>query len=135
MDSIYQHIKSLLQKQIVSQTLERLKNDEDLNNWVKRGYRIHKEKEEFGKCLFCQNPIGLNFFDSLSKHFSKDYTELQNDIEVYKDLSKQIKFQEVSIQNTNLYPELEEEYKAQAELLNIIIKKHNIGLHAEGLLQ
>ncbi len=135
--SIFEYIKNLLEKEVISETLERLKNDEDLNNWVKHGFDLHKAKDEYKKCLFCQNTLESNLFDLLSKHFSKDYQELQDSIEFFIENSKKIKVEKVSIVNTELYPDLRNEYTIHAEKVNEIIDKlsHWLFIHAIGLLE
>ena len=68
---IFTRVKSLLDKKVVSELLERLKDpedkdgglDEELNNWVKQGFDIHKSKNQFKKCLFCENDLNHNLFD------------------------------------------------------------------------
>lgn len=124
-NEMYNYFLLLLKKKVISETLERLKGDEDLNNWVKTGYELHKEKGEYGNCLFCQNPLNSKVFDSLSKHFSKDYTELQNDIEVHLDEVSRLKFKEISIENNKLYQEFSELYRQEAQKLNTIIQRYN----------
>jgi len=121
-DEIYEHIKSLLAKEIVSETIDKLKNDEELNNWVKKGFEIHKSKDEYGKCLFCENSLSNQLFDKFSKHFSKDYIDLQTNIELFITLAKGLKFSQIQIENPEIYPELKAEFTLKAENLNSSIK-------------
>lgn len=121
-NGIYNHIKTLLTKEIIADTIERLKNDEELNNWIKKGFEIHKSKDEYGKCLFCDNPLPSQLFDKFSKHFSKDYLDLQSDIELFINLSKSLKFQQIQTDNSDIYPELRDEFVLLAETLNSSIK-------------
>lgn len=121
-NSIYNHIKTLLAKEVVADTIERLKNDEELNNWIKKGFEIHKSKDEYGKCLFCDNPLPSQLFDKFSKHFSKDYLDLQSDIELFINLSKALKFQQIQTENSEIYPEFKSEFVLCAEKLNKSIK-------------
>jgi len=122
---------------VVSEIFERLKNDKDLNNWVKQGFDLHKTKDEYKKCLFCQNSLDSTLFDSLSKHFSKDYQELQESIEFFIEDSKSIKLQKISTEISELYPDLRIDYKTHSEKLNEIIEKLNrwLFIHAVGLLE
>ena len=122
---ITNYIKSLLNKKIISETLDRLKGDEDLNNWVKLGFDLHKEKNEYSTCLFCNEPITKNLFSSLSKHFSKNYIDLQYDIECQYETIKNFLYKEVNTSNTTLYPELSSEYISTINSLNSIIKENN----------
>lgn len=136
LDAIYNHIKRLLSKEIVSETIEKLKNDEELNNWMKKGFEIHKSKDEFGKCLFCESHISNKLFDTLSKHFSKDYVELQTDIELFINFSKKLKLQQIPSENIEIYPELRIDYTSKAEKLNSSIKAFTnwLFMHSESLL-
>jgi wobble nucleotide-excising tRNase len=122
LDGIYEHIKSLLAKEIVSETIDKLKDDEELNNWVKKGFEIHKSKDEYGKCLFCENTLSNKLFDKFSKHFSKDYIDLQSNIGLFITLSKSLKFSPLPTENSGIYPELKAEFTKKAENLNSSIK-------------
>lgn len=122
LNGIYNHIKSLLAKEIIAETIEKLKTDEELNNWIKKGFEIHKSKDEYGKCLFCDNPLPNQLFDKFSKHFSKDYLELQTNIELFISLSKSLKFSQIQSDNSEIYPELRAEFVLHAEKLNSSIK-------------
>ena len=136
LDDIYKNIKNLLTKEVVSETIEKLKNDEELNNWVKKGFEIHKSKEEFGKCLFCENPLSNQLFDIFSKHFSKDYIDLQNDIELFITLSRGLKLNEIPTENIEIYPELKTDYFSSSQKLNSSINflKNWIDTDLVGLL-
>ncbi|MEI7579498.1 MAG: AAA family ATPase [bacterium] len=137
---LFTRVKSLLGKKVVSELLERLKDpedkdgglDEELNNWVKQGFDIHKTKNQFKKCLFCENDLNHNFFDSLSRHFSKDYEDLQNSIKfLINDLKKEKVFT-ISEKNIELYFDLRNSYEDKAKEYNKIIKKQNDWLnHSE----
>lgn len=130
---LFTRVKSLLDKKVISELLERLKDPEDkdggldveLNNWVKQGFDIHKSKNQFKKCLFCENDLSSNLFDSLARHFSRDYDELQSSIELLiKDLKKE-KLTNISEINIGLYPDLRNDYETKAKKYNEIIKKQN----------
>lgn len=141
---LFQKVKSLIDKKVVSELLERLKDpedkdgglDEELNNWVKQGFDIHKTKNQFKKCLFCENSLNNNLFDSLARHFSKDYEDLQNSIEfLIKGLRKE-KIEDISEKNIELYPDLRNEYEDKTKKYNELVKKQNDWLnHSETLLE
>ncbi len=122
---IYDVTKKLLEKKVVSETLERLKNDQSLNTWVKQGFDLHKAKDEKEKCLFCQKPLNDNFLSSLSKHFSKDYEDLQNTIIHLKNEVLRIKKTVIALKNDELYPDLKDNYETKAKKLNDCIEKIN----------
>ncbi|OGC06508.1 hypothetical protein A2230_00005 [candidate division WOR-1 bacterium RIFOXYA2_FULL_36_21] len=141
---LFTRVKSLLDKKVISELLQRLKNpedvdgglDEELNNWVKQGFDIHKTKNQFKKCLFCENDLDSNLFDSLAKHFSKDYEDLQNSIEfLIKDLRKE-KLTDILEKNVELYSDLRNAYETNAKRYNEIVKKQNDWLwHSEMWLE
>jgi wobble nucleotide-excising tRNase len=141
---IFTRVKSLLDKKVVSELLQRLKDpedidgglDEELNNWVKQGFDIHKTKNQFKKCLFCENDLNDNFFDSLAKHFSKDYEDLQSSIKfLINDLKKE-KLTNIPEKNVELYSDLRNSYESTAKRYNEIVKKQNDWLwHSEMWLE
>lgn len=122
---IFEKIGALLEKKVVSETLDRLKDDQILNNWVKQGFDLHKTKEEKEKCLFCQKPLDDDFLAMLSKHFSKDYEDLQSATTSLKSEILKIKQIEIVAKNDDLYPDLKDKYTSKAKELNKCIKKIN----------
>lgn len=123
---IFEKIGVLLGKKVVSKTLDRLKDDQILNNWVKQGFDLHKTKKEKEKCLFCQKPLENDFLVTLSKHFSKDYEDLQSAIINLKSEILKIKQLEIATKNDDLYPDLKDKYTSKANVLNEVIKKINV---------
>lgn len=122
---IYDKVLELLNKKVVSETLDRLKNDSELNNWVKQGFDLHKAKNEKEKCLFCQKPLDADFLTILAKHFSKDYEDLQSEIVSLKAEILKIKQQNINAKNDDLYADLRGKYTDKAERLNECINKIN----------
>ncbi len=122
---VYEEVASVLSKKIVAETIERLKNDPDLNSWVQRGFDLHKTKEEKDKCLFCQNNLGEGFLESLAKHFSDDYGNLQKEIVALIPKIDVLKKNILSEANEKLYPDLQTGYTEEIKKLNITIKKIN----------
>lgn len=124
--AIFEEVKKLLGKKVVSETLDRLKDDQNLNNWVKQGYDLHKTREEKEKCLFCQKPLDNDFLGTLSKHFSKDYEELLGAITRLKSDVLKIKKLENAVKNDELYPDLKNKYTNKAKELDECVKKVNL---------
>lgn len=131
--SLFTRVKSLLGKNVVSELLGRLKNsddkdgglDEELNNWVKQGLDLHKSKNQFNKCLFCENDLNKDFFDSLAKHFSKSYEDLQSAIESLINELTNKKAINISANNVELYSDLRDEFETKVQEYNEIVKKQN----------
>ncbi len=122
---VYDEVKKLLDKKVVSETLDRLKNDQKLNNWVKQGFDLHKTKNEKEKCLFCQKSLENDFLSMLSKHFSKDYDDLQDDIALLKGKILELKKNTIVLKNDDLYPGLKDNYASKAKELNDCVNKMN----------
>ena len=123
--SIYDGIKDLIEKKIISETIKRLENDSDLNAWVQQGFELHKKKSEEQKCLFCQNTLDRNILTSLSKHFSNDYENLQKDITDLMGKLDVLKKEKYIEKNSELYSDLQNDYRNEVKKLNEIIDKLN----------
>jgi len=122
---IFKILNQLLSKKVISETLKRLENDQDLNAWVKQGYDLHKKKEEIKKCLFCEKPLDDGFLESLSKHFSKDYENLQSNIKTFISKLETLKKEKITKENSELYFDLQSDYHKQAKNLNDLIENLN----------
>jgi len=124
-EKLFLVIKGLLNKKVISETIERLKEDASLNEWVKKGFDLHKTKSEKEKCLFCQKPLDKDYLDVLSKHFSKDYEYLLNELNILIGHVKKLKQEKMILREDVLYPDLRDSYKREAESLNEEIDKAN----------
>lgn len=122
---IYNAVEKLLGKKVISETLDRLKDDPSLNNWVKQGFDLYKTKKEQEKCLFCRKPLDSDFLSSLSNHFNKDYDDFQSAIVFLKDEILKIKKTTIALKNDDLHPDLKKSYTTKAKELNIIVEKIN----------
>jgi len=114
-------ISNLLKRKVVAETIDRLKDDPELNKWAQHGFELHKTKEEKKKCLFCQNKLSAGFLDSLSKHFSNDYEKLQKEINSFISGLENLKREKITEKNHGLYSDLQENYKIGSKELNKII--------------
>jgi len=124
-DDLFSVLKNLIEKKVVSQTLERLKDDETLNSWVKKGFDLHKARDQKEKCFFCEKPLDGELLDSLSKHFSKDYEDLQSTITELVSKLKDWGKGDINEKNQEMYPDLRGDYENQAAKLNTIISNLN----------
>lgn len=123
---LFESIQKLLGKKVVSEVLERLKDDQALNAWVEQGFDLHKTKEEKEKCLFCQKPLDSDFLSLLSKHFSKDYEDLQKEITQLSAKALELKKEKFDLKNDKFHPDLVADYTKQVSALNDIITKSNL---------
>jgi len=143
-NSLFAQVSAVLNKKVISELLQRLKDpedidgglDEELSTWVKQGFDIHKAKNQYKKCLFCENELDSNLFDTLSKHFSKDYDNLQSAIEFLIEILKKEKLSTIQGKNVDLYSDLRNAYEVKATKYNELVKKQNDWLwHSEVLLE
>lgn len=68
----------LLNRTVTAVIIEKLKENPELNEWVKKGKELHQDKSY---CEFCGNKLPTNLLDQLNKHFSTDYENLLADID------------------------------------------------------
>ena len=118
---VFSEVSKLLKRKVVAETMDRFKNDLELNKWAQHGFKLHKTKDEKKKCLFCQNEFSAGFLDSLSRHFSNDYETLQSNINSFIASLEGSKLDKVSEKNQELYADLQDEYKNHARELNRIV--------------
>ena len=118
---LYRDISKLIKRKVVAETIDRLKDDPELNKWAQHGFELHKTKDEKRRCLFCQNEFSAGFLDSLSKHFNNDYEKLQGDINSFIASLEKLKRDKVTEKNQELYADLQDNYKNSAKELNKII--------------
>ncbi|MGB7291044.1 MAG: AAA family ATPase [Thermodesulfobacteriota bacterium] len=115
---IYHQLKELLNRNIVAETIDRFKNDPELNLWAQHGFQLHRTRDETKKCLFCQNEFSEGFLESLSNHFSRDYEKLQGDISSFMQELADLRKDKIAEQNSGLYVDLQSEYQNNAKALN-----------------
>ena len=122
--SVREYICEILIQTPVNNTIEALKKDPQLSNWVEDGLSLHQNRNT-SICLFCGNPINENRFDELRDHFNKSYKELSDKIDGAIELlgHKMRQFDAVKMQMPNcalLYPELKNQYMLlQTEAIKI----------------
>ncbi len=101
-------IEGILDRTMLSPTIERLESNPELNAWVRKGLDLHKGKE---KCEFCGNPLPENLLKEYEKHFSEEYESLMEDLNTSIQDLKKYKIS-ISLPNVErLHPQLEIQYK------------------------
>ena len=122
---ISEEISILLGHSVISETIKRLEEDDGVNRWVEKGFRLHRDKNEKKKCLFCQNELEAGFLESLSKHFSNDYKNLQRDIESFIRSLSSLKKENISEEDQNITVEIRDEYRNKENKLNAVQEEIN----------
>jgi len=115
-------IEEILDRTVVSETIERLKNNPELNDWVRKGVELHKGKE---KCEFCDSPLPKNLLERYEKHFSEEYKNLIDKLNTSIQDLKKYKISISFPDEKRLYPQLETEYKDIKVKFEQCINKYN----------
>ena len=80
-DKITEETKILVEQKVGdSHKIEELVRDAELNRWVKEGRKYHKEKN-LKICSFCGNPIDIDRWTLLDKHFDEESEKLEKNID------------------------------------------------------
>jgi wobble nucleotide-excising tRNase len=120
--------KNLINKSIVAQSIERLRDNPEINSWVQQGLNIHKSHGSL-KCEFCSQPMPVDRLAEIEGHFSTEYKNFQSNVSaLIKDFESLIK-PEVINSSFLLYDEFIEEYTQNIDFLNNEIKKSNEVIH------
>jgi wobble nucleotide-excising tRNase len=120
--NIHNSANDLLATTVKAQIIERLKNDEALNTWIKIGKDLHQGKTV---CEFCSNELPGELLENLSNHFSNDYDKLLINLqsEIQKNNNSRIT---LSLPDSaNFYPELQNEYSQVRQLLEKSVAELN----------
>lgn len=72
-------LNQILAETVVSQVIEKLKDDQELAEWVKDGLEKHK-KEKTLFCLFCGQRLPVDRLRKLEEHFNDQYIQFMADI-------------------------------------------------------
>ncbi len=120
---IQQTNQILTQKISPQQIIENLKNNPELNEWVRKGIDLHQNETN---CQFCGNPLPHGFFERLEKHFTKEFDSLMKNIDEifkksnnYKDNLEKIQLPD----KARFYEEFQNNYEENKIKLTEVIKK------------
>lgn len=115
--SVKEYICNILNQTPVNNTIDALKKDAAISNWVEQGLSLHDEKSS-SICLFCGNMVSDNRFEELRNHFNKSYKELSdkidNAIKLLYDKYQQFESVKPGLPNPGLlYEEFQQQYQKQ----------------------
>ena len=113
--SLYNKIKETLMKVVTAKVIERLRNNDDISNWVNRGLELNqKYKNEV--CEFCGNIIPKKRIEELEEHFNDEVSKIKEELENLSNNLKKynIKQNETIIDKFLFY----KENSSNIELLN-----------------
>lgn len=127
-NSLIDEIFRILNKTVVSEIIERLKENPKINNWIKAGLEIHQGKD---KCEFCGSPLPQDLLERYERHFSKEYIEFLEELNTLKSKIEKYKKQADSFQlpdEKRFYPEFESSYRNSKTLLESAMKEYKESL-------
>ncbi|AXI61582.1 hypothetical protein DLD99_14240 [Pseudomonas kribbensis] len=76
LNSLRETSEQLLSKKITpTKPIQELLNDSILQNWVKQGINLHRQKRE--DCAFCRQNLPHELWQTLDSHFSKESGDLE----------------------------------------------------------
>lgn len=78
--TVMETTRSLLTRSVLSQTIEALKSDASLGNWVAEGLKQHKQKSP-STCLFCGQTLPAGLLARLEEHFSDHYSSFVTELD------------------------------------------------------
>ena len=113
--SVKEYVCNILIQTPVNNTIDSLKKDAALSNWVEQGLSLHDNKSS-PICLFCGNKVSDDRFKELRNHFNKSYKELSdkidNAIKLLYDKYQQFESVKTGLPNSGLlYVEFQQQYQ------------------------
>lgn len=122
----YDEIIEILNKQIFIKTIDQLKDNVKLSNWVEEGLEIHKGKTEC-ICEFCKNSIDSQRLSDLENHFNANFRIVKESAMMAITSIAQLKLDIDSLPDENqFYDEFKEDYcKHKDDLIKLTTKINN----------
>jgi wobble nucleotide-excising tRNase len=127
-ETLQEQAKNLVEKQVSAQkVIEELKNNPQLNAWVKEGKILHEGKTV---CQFCGNELPADLAERLNHHFSEEYTRLEEGIntlilELKSHQQNTLEFQSDLPDKAKFYPEMETEFETTKYNINTEVREYN----------
>lgn len=90
--------------------LSELQVGEELKEWLRVGYEIHKDKETPITCEFCKNIISEERLKELAQYFNEILRNLYNNIDQVIEIVSRNKLPELGLQKELFYSEFHNEY-------------------------
>tara|TARA_R110001592_G_scaffold162584_2_gene395976 strand:+ start:101306 stop:103591 length:2286 start_codon:yes stop_codon:yes gene_type:complete len=124
LSEIEREVNNLLDTNITSNVISRLRDNPDIGDWVSTGLVLHK-KHESENCEFCGKPLEKERTQTLDAHFNKEFDELKTNITNQINKLEKGKRSKLSNEKYLLYDSLKEEYDTAITTTNEKIDKIN----------
>ena len=83
LDTLFSKAKELLSNTVTSHTLEELKDNYDLSEWIKVGLKIHKVESGYKKnCAFCEGELCEKRLRDIENHFNENFKKFESEISI-----------------------------------------------------
>jgi len=114
-NSFVSQCRELLSRTATNQAIQALKENSELENWLRTALNLHQETNT---CRFCGGDIDESIFECLRGHFDKEQEKLRGDV---SSLLSQIPelFNYLIPQQSSIYPHLRSEYSKTVQELEI----------------
>ena len=113
-------VNNIVTRTVVSKIIERLRKDPEVNDWVAKGLRLHREKTS-AVCLFCEQTLPESYLEKLVGHFNDEYNQFISEIEgLIAQIESLIKIvNDLKMPNkAQLYDYLRVEYKSKCDIFD-----------------
>lgn len=125
-NTLVSETKTLLARKVeTADKIRELVENSLLNNWVKEGLDIHKERTT---CAFCGQTLPSNRLETLQHHFNEEMDALQNDLkaEITKIEGEKTNANKIveNISETDLYTTFQNEAKTSLESMKQIVSNY-----------
>jgi len=87
--NIINEAKELLSQTVESQIIERVKDNQDISDWVERGIIIHSDHESIN-CEFCGQSLPKERMAELTKHFNEADKRLKEKVDALADKFRKV---------------------------------------------
>jgi wobble nucleotide-excising tRNase len=117
----------LMSKSIISNSIEKLTKDWIINNWVREGLDIHKNRES-KICEFCGQKLPTGLISRFEAHFNDEYNKF---IQSIKTLTSQIESQKIKPNlpdSSRIYSDFQKEFSAAKTTNTKAVQDANIEL-------
>ncbi len=126
-DTLYKEVCDIVRTKPVIKTIERLKKNNDIANWVQKGIEIHHNHQS-NNCEFCGKQLDDEKLAELSEHFNQEFKNLQNAITAKKAEIQKFYLKELTVNKQLFYSEYHIKIDETVDRINECVREIKKGL-------
>ncbi len=107
LEALRSNLEVITQKTATNEAIAKLKDDRDLESWIRKGLAHHKDSTQ---CEFCGSSIPADRLTALQKHFSQAYEDLTAEVADQVAALEKTLFQVTLPDERDLMPDLKEQF-------------------------